>query len=98
MLDNLEVAVLTKVNDLAGRYGIKPYEFVATFASLYLEDGRHGYRLRFEAGDLDSKPFDRLLTTLGVAPGEGELTGSAEGIYEALEAAIAVSPRFRPRA
>lgn len=97
MLDNFEVAVLAKVNELAGRHGIKPYEFVATFASLDREDGRLEYRLRFEAGDLDSKPFDRLLTALGVPPGEGELTGSASAIYDALESAIAKSPRVRPR-
>lgn len=97
MLDNLEVAVLSKVNELAGRHGIKPHEFVATFQSFDRGDGRHEYRLRYEAGDLDSKPFDRMLTALGVPPGEGELTGPANAIYDALESAIAKSPRVRPR-
>ena len=29
-MDNQEFAILTKMNDLAERYGIKPYDFLAT--------------------------------------------------------------------
>lgn len=97
MLDNLDVAVLSKVNELAGRYGIKPYEFVATYRSLNVDDGRGHYSLRFETAPPDAKAFDKMLHNLGVNPETGELVGTTDEIYNALESAIAKSPRVRPR-
>lgn len=97
MLDNFDVAVLSKVNELAGRYGIKPYEFVATGGSVPVDDGGDHYRLRFEALPPDSKAFDTLLHNLGLNPEAAELVGTTEEIFKALESAIAKSPRPRNR-
>lgn len=98
MLDNMEVAILSKVNELAGRYGYKPYEFVATYQSLDVDDGKHEYRLRYESGPLDGKQFDKMLDSLGLHGENTALIGSDEMIYDALEAAIAKAPRPRGRA
>ena len=42
MLDNVKVAIFTKLNTLAEKHGLKPYDFVAT-----QKDGS-GYEIRLD--------------------------------------------------
>lgn len=94
MLDNFDVAVLSRANELAGRYGFKPYDFVATF-QLHEEHGRRQWQLRYESGNLDDPKFSKMLDSLGIP--DGVLSGSAESIYEALDNALAKAPKPRQR-
>jgi hypothetical protein len=43
MVDNIDVAILMRVNELAERHGVKPYEFIAT-----MNQGTDGCRMTFE--------------------------------------------------
>ena len=99
MLDNIDVAVLTKVNELAERYGLKPYNFVATFK----HDGKESYVLDFECpasgNGLREERYDKMLTAIGIAPGQDSamLTGNPGQIIDALDNALEHAPRPRSR-
>ena len=95
MLDNADIAVLTKVNDLAERYGLKSYDFVATFK----RNGR-AYILDFESpvsgNDLREERFDKMLTAIGITVTDrAVLEGSPETIIDALDNALEHAPRPR---
>jgi hypothetical protein len=97
MLDNLEVAVLTKLNDLADRYGLKPYDFVATF-----KHGAKSWILEFECpasgNDLREERYDKMLTAIGITSGDrAALKGDAAKIIDALDNALDFAPRSRHR-
>lgn len=97
MLDNVDVAVLTKVNDLAERFGLKPYDFVATASH-----GEKGYALDFECpaagNELREKRFDNMLTALGITVTDrATLSGEPAQIIDALDNALEHAPRSRLR-
>jgi hypothetical protein len=103
MLDNVDVAVFTKVNELAQRYGLKPYDFVATFQ---LEEDTNGTRhvLSFESpahgNALREERFDMMLNALGITPSDERgavLKGSVAKIMNALDDALEHAPRSRKR-
>lgn len=95
--NSVTVAILSKVNDLAERYGLKPYEFLAT----YREDGPieatdNWAVLSYESGpsELDSQPkWEKMLNDLGAIG--GELRGTERSIYEALDNALQRAPKTR---
>lgn len=95
MSDNIDIAVLTKVNDLAERRGLKPYDFVATFRwdntdnlhMLSFEVPASGNALRVER-------FEKMLRDLGVSQGF-ELKGTPNTIVDALDHALSLSPKPR---
>lgn len=97
MLDNVDVAVLTKLNELADRHGLKPYDFVATF----LQKGdAQNYALTFEipaqGNALREERFDNMLTAIGdTVPETGILSGHTEQIIDALDNALERAPRSR---
>ena len=99
MLDNIDVAVLTKVNELAERYGLKPYDFVATFK----HDGKESYVLDFEmpasGNGLREERYDKMLTAIGIAPDQDAamLAGNPDQIIDALDNALEHAPRSRSR-
>ena len=99
MLDNIEIAILTRLNALAERHGLKPYDFVATVHSssepeeaaltLRFEVFAHGSQLRVER-------FDRMLADLGAVHGdEAVLAGDAAHVIDALDAALDRAPKPR---
>jgi hypothetical protein len=97
MLDNVDVAVLTKVNELAERYGLKPYDFVASF-----KRGGKKYALDFECpasgNDLREERFNTMLTAIGITVGDGAvLEGDTVKIIDALDNALDHAPRTRRR-
>lgn len=98
MLDNVDVAVLTKVNELAERYGLKPYDFVATF-----QHREQGYALDFECpasgNDLRAERFDKMIATLGITVSDKEaaIIGDPVQIIDALDNALEHAPRPRHR-
>lgn len=97
MLDNVDVAVLTKVNELADRHGLKPYDFVATF-----KRGTKGWLLEFECpasgNDLREERYGKMLTAIGITDGNrAALKGDATKIIDALDNALDLAPRSRHR-
>lgn len=90
-MENFGVALMGMVNELAGRYGLRPCDFVA---ALYQSpEGRAGAELRFETIPKPPKDagFDKMLVNLG-ARDSLTVAGSDESIYEAVEAALERAP------
>ena len=94
LLDNFTVALFNKLNELAERYGVKPYEFVATF-----HDAKENAppSLDFEVGPKDQQKhtaFEKMLDSIGV-DADGRLSGECDSIYKAIESAILIAPKPR---
>jgi hypothetical protein len=98
VVDNVEIAILTKVNELAERYGIKPYRFCAV---VHMNDNPTNITLQFEVpfpGDsAKAKDFDKMLDLIGFGKDTHSLVGSDEKIIDALDDALRRAPRQRPR-
>ena len=82
--DNQDVAVFTRLNDLAQRHGLKPYDFVASFMP---EDKDQGttYVLTFEVpasgNALREERFDKMLASIGADTGSNlEQCGQHVGV------------------
>ncbi|SRR5579885_3211505 len=100
MIDNQDVAILTRVNDLAQRHGLNPCDFVATFR---LEEDAEGirhileYEVPAQGNVLREARYDRMLKDLGIDPdgGSAVLRGDTVSIMEALDNALQLAPRPR---
>lgn len=99
MLDNVDIAILTKLNALAEMRGIKPYDFVATAGR---DKDTEQYALRFEmpasGNALREERFDKMVRDLGIVVGDkAELTGTPAKIVDALDRALdmTIQPRQR---
>jgi hypothetical protein len=98
ILDNVEVAILTRVNELAVSHGLKPYEFVA-----YLKHGRDQdtdkfilyYSVPTSGSQAKEAKFDRMLKSIGIAAGSLSLMGTDKELIDALDGAISRGPRGR---
>lgn len=98
MIDNQDVAILTRVNDLAERHGLKPCDFVATFKLEENADGiRHvlEYEVPAQGNALREARYDRMLKDLGIDldGGSAMLRGDTSTIMQALDNALQVAPR-----
>ncbi len=96
MTDNCTVAILSKVNELAERYGLKPYEFITTYREHDKDAAGNSATVSFGCGPADERSlarFEEMLQNLGA---EGwELSGTERTVYEALENALQRAPRAR---
>src|SRR5262245_23637834 len=96
MLDNVQIAILSKVNELADRFGIQPHEFVAVVdnasdqANMIL---RYDVPPAEKSGKKDA--FDRMLDLLAISRAGHELKGTPQQILVALDGALDVAPRSR---
>lgn len=98
MIDNIYIAILLKVNELASRYGIKPYEFVATIHNRTDDDN---LTLQYEipvSGDQSKElRFNQMLDQVGIGDTNHALSGSDQQIIDALDNALHLAPKRRPR-
>src|SRR5262245_58792387 len=93
MLNNIDVAILTTLNELARRYGLRPTDIVATVRDdnneyksvLYFEVPAQGNALREER-------YGKMLQALGVSC-DGVLKGTDEHILDALDNALRHTPK-----
>lgn len=97
MLDNVTVAIFTKLNDLAERHGLKPYDFVVT-----QKDGPElEIRLEFEVhptgNTLKERQYDRMLRSLGIPDDSQILEGTDRHIIDLLDHALERAPKSRAR-
>jgi hypothetical protein len=95
LLDNFDVAVLTKVNELASRYTLLPYQFSASAGY------QHGdYCVTFDMPDPGFEhQFDRMLSALGINPNASvaELIGTEREVWTRIATAIQKAPTSRWR-
>lgn len=87
--------MLTKLNDMAERRGLKPYDFLAV-----LKSEGNGYALDFElpatGNALREGRFSKMLEDLGIVVGErAALGGQMSDIIDAIDNAIRLTPRSR---
>lgn len=98
-----------RVNELASRYGLEPYDFVAVYKEETAPNPALGGKLdatglsELSYPILPSNPsklerFELMLETLGVSNDSGAMIGSDEQIVKALNKALEVAPRNRARA
>jgi hypothetical protein len=90
--DNCTVAILSKVNDLAERHGIRPYDFVAT---VQYDIDRHARVLAFEIVPAEEQhpAFFKMLDRIGAS--EGKLEGTDKQIIDTLDHALQLAPKPR---
>jgi hypothetical protein len=97
-LTNIDIVILTKLNELAERYELKPYEFVAT--ARYEPDPNQRF-LTFEwplAGshELRDERFVKMFQALGVDR-KNTLQGTDAQVIDALDKALQLAPKPRLR-
>lgn len=102
MLDNSQVAILVKANELAGRYGLEPYHFLTTLEQIPESDESE---LRYCDGPPDRGTtetnrlwdgYRAMLKNLNLSDGEA-LIGNDEELYRRLDEALQRAPRPRRR-
>lgn len=96
-VNNIDVAILTKVNELMERYGVNPCDAVVT-----IRTPEHGPEsvLAFEAPPPSKEAqqrFFQMLSDLRVSGGDQQIAGDDRDIYDQLQQAIQRAPRARPR-
>jgi hypothetical protein len=95
MLDNIEVAILTKVNELAERYGLKTYDFVATIGpSLEGSGSILSFDVAAQGTPQKEENFAKMLKALGVTAG-CVIQGSDASLINTLDNALQIKPRAR---
>lgn len=108
MNDNVAIAIMVKVNDLASRYGVEPYEFVAVLKHEKVPNPELGGALEttgrsilaYEVPPSDPsklKRFELMMESLGVSNETGLLVARDEEIIKALNHALEIAPRARGR-
>ena len=107
MNNNVNVAIMNKVNELAARYGIEPYEMLVCLrheTQLDAQTGLHEMTdksiLQVEWLPDDRSKFERcelMLETIGVSLETDQFIGTDEQILKALDQGLAVAPRARVR-
>jgi hypothetical protein len=96
-MDNVDVAILTRLNDLADRHGLKPYDYIAT-----LDNGQDmdGCGLRFtipcETSAEQEGKARKMFMVLGVDE-SGVFKGGEKAVIDALDQALQLAPKVRPR-
>lgn len=92
-LDNVEIAILSRLNELAERHGLSPLDFRAVF--LHESDGQS--TLRFSDVPDEVVPqdrFARMLAGMGITDDDTlDITGTDQQLYDTLQWAIQQAPK-----
>jgi hypothetical protein len=86
--DNTEIAILTKLNELAERFGLTPCDFVATVQG----DKELHFEIPAQGNMLRQARFEKMLRLIGVND-EGIMTGTRADIWSTLNEAVRNSPK-----
>lgn len=108
MNDNVAIAIMIKVNELASRYGMEPYDFVAVLKHERFPNPALGGALdttgrtilAYEVPPSDPSKLERfelMMETIGASNDTGLLIAEDEKIIKALNHALEVAPRARGR-
>lgn len=91
-LGNVEVAILTSLNELAVRHGLSPLDISAAYYPQGDKSHLTFYTLPQEAVPLSK--FERMLAGLGLTDHETlHIEGSPQQIYDTIQWAIEKAPR-----
>ncbi len=100
--NNVSIGILTKVNELASRYGLEPCDFVAEYKPERSSDESRSLTgkeiLDFTVIPSDESKRERhsmMLDSLNAI--EGRLVGSDEELFNSLNKALELAPRARLR-
>ena len=91
-LDNLSVAALQLVNDIAEKHGLRPYQFVAR--TIHKDDGAWIVRFESPPDPGATRGFQKMMRALGMADNQMDLEGSEREIWDRL---VAARSQFRSR-
>ncbi|KAB2958400.1 MAG: hypothetical protein F9K13_13720 [Candidatus Methylomirabilis oxygeniifera] len=94
MIDNVSIGIMTVLNMLLQRYGIKPGEVVATLERTQ-EGGEYSLHFCLPEKEQLTEPFDRLMSALGLPKDSTDLEGPGDALYDRLESALDRAPRKR---
>lgn len=107
MNNNVNVAIMNKVNELAARYGIEPYEMLICLRYEMQLEARTGVHemtgksiLQVESLPEDRSKFERcelMLESIGFSLETDQLIGTDEPILKVLDKGLAMGPRTRVR-
>jgi hypothetical protein len=94
-MNNQDVAVMTKLNELAERHGLKPYDFLAN-----LKTTDESYTLDFEipasGNALREERYEKMLNALGIGDDDkASIAGEISYIIDTIDNALTVAPRSR---
>lgn len=95
--DSATIAIYTKFNELAERYGIKHRDFVALVRA---GEDREALEIEWQphqGTNLIEQSFDRMLRSTGFPENSTILTGQDYEIIEALDRALQLAPKRRSR-
>jgi len=97
-MDNIDFAVLSKIQELGERFGLKPYDFIATLDHSKDKDTL-GMGVSFENmadGDDADARVRNMLKVVGV-DANGVLQGGEKKVIDALDHALTIAPKPRSR-
>lgn len=95
IIDNQDIAILTRVNELAERFGMKPYDLTA---QVNYNDKTNQSELEFTTvAKAATSQAEAMLDAIAGPKGMsgGVLSGEVKEIIDALDQAIAKAPRLR---
>jgi hypothetical protein len=98
-IDSQEFAIFSRINELAERWGLKPYDIRATIE--YRHDPRTnkitlGYESRPKDVDKAAK-FTQMLASIGISGMDWDLDGTPQQIIDTLDDGLSRAPRSRTR-
>jgi hypothetical protein len=95
ILDNQTIAIINRVNDLAERHGLKPYDFIAE-----VQFDTQTKKLELAFTTVEEHAIKKLEVMMNAIAGpngmrDGDLSGDAKEIIDALDHAITKAPKRR---
>lgn len=96
-MDNIDFAVLDRLDQLAARYGIKPYDFVATLDHSRIAGGMGlTFVVPAETSHEAASRVNAMLKGLGVRT-DSRLGGGERHLIDVLDSALLNAPRTSVR-
>ncbi len=94
-MDNQQVAILTKVNELGERFGIKPWEMLAEVRLSPDEDSPNLILSFSSPPEEKGAQYQKMLEAIGGDKARDVLEGTPQQILEAFDVALHVAPKPR---
>jgi hypothetical protein len=94
-MDNIDIAILSRLDQLSERHGLKPYDYVATLdnGAAMLGCGLI-FKIPGETSNKQRAKVQNMLNALGVDK-EGVLKGGEKAVIDAIDHALGIAPRLR---
>ena len=94
-MDNIDFAILSSIQELGARYGVKPYDFIATLDHSHEATGMGvKFVIPAETSEPQGARVRKMLQAIGVNE-DGILQGGEKVVIDALEQALHTAPKQR---